>query len=141
VAKAKGLRKSKSEKEEELKSQEEVAEEVVEDHAKTTAKQTEIEEEVAKETGDQTDPAALAEVGVRVSAAADEADAKKVAKELNVPEIKPATGKQANVRVKAKQDIRTYVGDQWFNLKAGETATVPANVKEILRKAGLLDTL
>lgn len=48
---------------------------------------------------------------------------------------------EANVRVKPNQDIRTYIGDSWYNLKKGKQETVPQTVKDILARAGLLDPL
>jgi hypothetical protein len=54
-------------------------------------------------------------------------------------ESKKAT--QPNVRVKPNKDIRTYIGDQWYNLKAGKVETVPKQVKDILAKSGMLDAL
>jgi hypothetical protein len=83
----------------------------------------------------------LAQVNVHVSEAGSEKEAKKIAKELDVPEIQVTTTKSASVRVKSKNDIRTYIGDQWYNLKAGKVETVPSHVKEILRQAGVLDTI
>jgi formylmethanofuran dehydrogenase subunit C len=48
---------------------------------------------------------------------------------------------EPNVRIKPNQDLRTYIGDQWYSLKKGEVQTVPANVKEILQRANMLDAL
>ena len=57
-------------------------------------------------------------------------------------EVAPTTAKELpKVRVKPNKDIRTYIGNQWYNLKAGVVTSVPSNVKDILRKAGNLDTL
>lgn len=43
--------------------------------------------------------------------------------------------------IKMKDSIECYIGDQYYRLKAGETYKVPANVKEILKRAGLLDAI
>jgi hypothetical protein len=48
---------------------------------------------------------------------------------------------EPNVRIKPNQDLRTYIGDQWYSLKKGEVQTVPANVKEILQRANMLEAL
>lgn len=57
-------------------------------------------------------------------------------------EVKDSTPKrQPNVRIKTNKDYRTFIGDRWFNFKKGVEANVPAHVKEILYKAGVLDTL
>jgi len=43
--------------------------------------------------------------------------------------------------IKMKDSIECYIGDQYYRLKAGETYKVPANVKEILKRAGLLEAI
>ena len=48
---------------------------------------------------------------------------------------------EPKVRINPKQDIRTFIGDQWYNLKAGKQVSVPRTVKEKLQKAGLLNPL
>lgn len=55
-----------------------------------------------------------------------------------VEETKPT---QPNVRVKLKNDLRTYIANQWYTFKAGQTYTVPKQVKDILAKAGQLEAL
>lgn len=54
---------------------------------------------------------------------------------------KQAPKEQPQVRVLPNRDIRTYIGDQWYNLKAGVQTNVPANVKEILKNAGHIDAI
>lgn len=51
------------------------------------------------------------------------------------------TTKSPNVRIKPNKDYRTFIGDRWFNFKKGKVESVPQHVKEILYKAGVLDTL
>lgn len=64
-----------------------------------------------------------------------------VAKSKEV-EVKTTKAKaEPNVRVNPKQDIRTFIGDQWYNLKAGKQVSVPKTVKDKLQRAGLLDPL
>lgn len=55
--------------------------------------------------------------------------------------VKKEAKAQPNVRVKMSRDVSTFIGNQWYRFKKGETATVPANVKEILRNAGCLEAL
>jgi hypothetical protein len=57
------------------------------------------------------------------------------------PSAPTKTDKQPQVRVKPNQDIRTYIGDSWYNLTKGKEAVVPATVKEILKRAGMLEAL
>lgn len=59
-------------------------------------------------------------------------------------EVKAETGKskaEAMVRVVPNRDIRTFIGDQWYNLQAGKTYSVPKTVKDILNLAGKLTVL
>lgn len=71
-----------------------------------------------------------------------EAEVEKTETTENEVEVSTTPAKELpKVRVKPNKDIRTYIGSQWYNLKAGVVTSVPANVKEILRKAGNLDTL
>lgn len=44
-------------------------------------------------------------------------------------------------RIKPRKDHRTFIGDKWYFLKKGVYQNVPAQVKDILMKAGLLDPL
>lgn len=78
------------------------------------------------------------------TAKAEEAEEKE-ADEVEVTEVKAdAKGKakaEPNVRIKPNQDIRTYIGDQWYSLTKGKQETVPQTVKAILQKAGMLDAL
>lgn len=65
-------------------------------------------------------------------------------KEVEVQAVQveaPKEVKQPQVRVKPNKDLRTYIGDQWYNFKAGVQTTVPQQVKEILAKSGMLDAL
>lgn len=48
---------------------------------------------------------------------------------------------EPKVRINPNRDVRTYIGDQWYNLKAGVQVSVPKTVKEKLQKAGLLSPL
>lgn len=48
---------------------------------------------------------------------------------------------EPKVRINPRQDVRTFIGDQWYNLKAGKQVSVPRTVKEKLQKAGLLSPL
>ena len=60
----------------------------------------------------------------------------------NKVQVAPTTAKaEPNVRVNPKQDINTYFGDQWYNLKAGKQTSVPRAFKEKLQRAGLLNPL
>ena len=60
----------------------------------------------------------------------------------NKVQVAPTTVKaEPNVRVNPKQDINTYFGDQWYNLKAGKQTSVPRAFKEKLQRAGLLNPL
>lgn len=44
-------------------------------------------------------------------------------------------------KVKLKQDFSAYIGNQWYRFKGGVVTSVPANVKEILQRAGMLDAI
>lgn len=140
-----GLRKqnpnARAKKEAETK--EKIDEKVTEQTEERNEQATEIEEKVAEETevGTEEEYQAEAEAGVHVSAAADEEDQKELEKEHNVPQFNTSAKSGGNVRVKPKQDVRTFIGDQWYNLSAGKTETVPAQVKEILARADLLSPL
>ena len=46
-----------------------------------------------------------------------------------------------NVKVKVKKDHSCCVGGVWYNLEAGKEINVPANVKQILANAGLLEVM
>lgn len=63
--------------------------------------------------------------------------------EAKEPEVKVSAKAKAmpNVRINPNADHRSYIGDQYYNLKKGKVITVPQNVKEILARAGLLDPL
>jgi hypothetical protein len=72
------------------------------------------------------------------------AEKKEEVKSVDVQEAQSSKEKaptQPTVRVKPKADIRTFIGDQWYNLKKGKVHTVPKNVKEILARANQLDAL
>lgn len=71
-------------------------------------------------------------------------EAKEEVKEVEIQEVKveaKKTSAMPNVRIRPNQDLRTYIGDQWYTLKKGVVTTVPQNVKEILARAGMLDPL
>ena len=46
-----------------------------------------------------------------------------------------------NVKVKVKKDHSCCIGGVWYNLEAGKEINVPANVKQILANAGLLEVM
>ena len=82
-----------------------------------------------------------AEVEVEVK---EKEEAKGEVKEVEIQEVKVEaknTSAIPNVRIRPNQDLRTYIGDQWYTLKKGVVTTVPQNVKEILARAGMLDPL
>ena len=82
-----------------------------------------------------------AEVEVEVK---EKEEAKEEVKEVEIQEVKAEaknTSVMPNVRIRPNQDLRTYIGDQWYTLKKGVVTTVPQNVKEILARAGMLDPL
>ena len=85
-----------------------------------------------------------AEAEVEVKEKEEAKEAKEEAKEVEIQEVKVEAKKPStmpNVRIRPNQDLRTYIGDQWYTLKKGVVTTVPQNVKEILAKAGMLDPL
>lgn len=43
--------------------------------------------------------------------------------------------------IKLKEKIDCYIGDRYYRFKKGEEARVPVNVKEILKRAGLLEAI
>lgn len=45
------------------------------------------------------------------------------------------------VKVKLKREIRTVIGSKFYTFRAGEIATVPRNVKDILMRAGYLEVI
>jgi hypothetical protein len=133
---AKGLRgKGNAKANKEVEVQEKIDAEVVESKQELNEEATKLEEKAGKEAV-EIDRTELAEKNVHVSASADEKDQEQLEKDLNVPEVRVSTAKTGNVRIKPKRDIRTYIGDRWYNLKAEKVETVPANVKEILNRSG-----
>ena len=77
-------------------------------------------------------------------AEAEEAEAEEKAEEKEeAPKVavKQEVKAQPNVRIKLARDINTFVGDKWYRFKKGETATVPSNVKDILKTAGCLEAI
>jgi hypothetical protein len=139
---AKGLRKGKAtEAKKEAEVQEKIDAEVVETQSELNEEATKLEEKAGEEAVEVVNKADLAEKDVNVSAVQDEEDQKQLEKDLNVPEVKVSTAKTGNARIKPSRDIRTYIGDRWYNLKADKVETVPAEVKEILNRAGALKPL
>ena len=67
----------------------------------------------------------------------DNAVTKAKAQEADVVENKVV--KEPQVRINPKQDIRSHIGDQWYNLKAGKIVSVPRTVKVKLERAGMLN--
>lgn len=131
MAKAKGLRAKKEEEVKEVeateveKSAANPEGEKVENAPKNDAKQDELHEE---------------EEDAKVDPKEKKEDDAQVAQVLTAqPDTKKASS--AKVRVKPNQDIKTYIGDTWYNLKKGKQENVPASVKAILQNAGLLDAL
>lgn len=57
------------------------------------------------------------------------------------PENKEKAKEAELVEVRMKSSIECYIGDQYYRLKAGELYKVPENVKDVLRRAGLLDAI
>lgn len=45
------------------------------------------------------------------------------------------------VKIKARTDIRIYIGSKWFEFKKGEERTVDQFVKDILLERGALDVI
>ena len=43
--------------------------------------------------------------------------------------------------IKLKDKVDCYIGDRYYRFKKGEEARVPVNVKEILKRAGLLEAI
>ncbi len=43
--------------------------------------------------------------------------------------------------IKLKEKIDCYIGDRYYRFKKGEEARVPVNVKEIHKRAGLLEAI
>ena len=43
--------------------------------------------------------------------------------------------------IKLKEKVDCYIGDRYYRFKKGEEARVPVNVKEILKRAGLLEAI
>ena len=43
--------------------------------------------------------------------------------------------------IKLKDKVDCYIGDRYYRFKKGEEARVPENVKEILKRAGLLEAI
>lgn len=48
---------------------------------------------------------------------------------------------EPQVKVKIKRELRTVIGSKFYTFRAGEVATVPRNVKEILMRAGYLEVI
>ena len=43
--------------------------------------------------------------------------------------------------IKLKDKVDCYIGDKYYRFKKGEEARVPVHVKEILKRAGLLEAI
>lgn len=147
MAKAKGLRAKKEEEKEvkvstpkvdEAKDNKEETEEVK--VSKSAANLEDEEVENAPKNDSKQDEEHAEEKDAKVDPEEKEAD---VDPSVQVAIAQPETKKaqSAKVRVKPNQDIKTYIGDSWYNLKKGKQENVPANVKTILQNAGMLEAL
>lgn len=134
-------KKSTNKKEEEKLEQ--VQDEFAEDQEDVEEGADELEEELAEDLSKPTEGPDLTEPQVNVSAAGDKEEQEKLEEAAGVEIVKPTPVKkeQQNVRVRPKRDFNTYIGNQWYNFKAGKVVTVPANVKDILLKANELSPL
>ena len=56
---------------------------------------------------------------------------------LEVMEINP----DKRVKVRLRVDYRAYLGNRWYEFKAGDEPTVPQGVKDILQVQGALDVI
>lgn len=57
-------------------------------------------------------------------------------------EIKEVVVKQPAVcNIKLAEKVDCYIGDRYYRFKKGEEAQVPVEVKNILRRAGLLEAI
>lgn len=136
----KNTKKKNTNKKEEEKL-EQVQDEFAEDQEEVEEGADELEEELEKDLSNEGPD--LTEPQVNVSAAGDEEEQEKLEEAAGVEIVKPTPVKkeQQNVRVRPKRDFNTYIGNQWYNFKAGKVVTVPANVKDILLKANELSPL
>jgi len=53
----------------------------------------------------------------------------------------PAVKETEMCDIKLKDKVDCYIGDRYYRFKKGEEARVPVNVKEILKRAGLLEAI
>lgn len=121
MAKVKGLRANR--KDEKVESQVEDKDVEKDEEEVTDVEDTDVEVTESDSDGD-----------VKDTDSDDDSDEVTVTK---ASEVKA----EPNVRIKPNRDIRTYIGDRWYNLSKGKQETVPQTVKSILQKAGILDAL
>lgn len=139
MAKAKGLRKTKSEEEvAKVKNEEDVA------TAEVTNEEGE-KEEITVTGNAQVDAKDLAEFKEEEDEVVQEQKEVTKVAEVQIQDLKVKSankgGSEPNVRIKVNKDVNTYIGDRWYNIKKGKVATVPQSVKIILNNAGFLDAL
>ena len=103
---------------------------------KNNAKAVEVVEEL-----DAVETVEAVEEVTEVSAIDKAVKTAETVSDAEVAEVAQPKGAEPKIRINPKQDVRTYVGDQWYNLKAGKQVSVPRTVKEKLQKAGLLNPL
>lgn len=59
-----------------------------------------------------------------------------------VKEDKEVVVKQPEMcRIRLADKVDCYIGDRYYRFKKGEEAQVPVNVKDILKRAGLLEAI
>lgn len=101
-----------------------------------------VKKPVVKKAEPKEEPKAEAKEDVKEDAPAEpEAEKEEAKPEAKKASVNKETKAQPNVRIKLARDVNSFIGDKWYRLKKGEDATVPANVKEILKQAGCLEAL
>lgn len=58
-----------------------------------------------------------------------------------VTKEEPVVKEPEMCHIKLKEKIDCYIGDRYYRFKKGEEALVPVEVKEILKRAGLLEAI
>ena len=102
---------------------------------KTTTKKVDKEVKVTPEVEVETEVVETTEPEVEVAE-----DNTEIEVDTKIADVKNAPTEK-NVRVKLKKDFSFNFGSERYEFKEGQCYNVPANVKEILNRAGLLAPL
>ncbi len=89
----------------------------------------------------QVEETKIEETKVEVTEPVEEAEVQVNPEAIKVEEVNIPEEKDKKVKIRLRVDHHCCIAMQRYNFKAGECYNVPANVKTILDKAGLLSPL